>query len=120
MPPKVKKEMRQLLVQMNKAKAKKSVYIEEIRVELRNTMGGSHRHLADDDDDDDDEEEEEEDEEEEDDVYIYPTDMNLDERADYQAACCASKAGKWNRQQEEGFMRSKRKIGKSFNLNSFL
>ena len=49
-------------------------------------MGGSHRHLVDDD----------EDEEEEDDVYIYPVDMNPDERDDYQAACYASKANKWN------------------------
>ena len=40
-------------------------------------MDGSHRHLFDDDDDDSD------DEEENDDVYMYPTDMNLDERADY-------------------------------------
>ena len=40
-------------------------------------MDGSHRHLFDDDGDDSD------DEEEDDDVYMYPTDMNLDERADY-------------------------------------
>ena len=33
-PAKVKKEMRQLLVQRNKAKAKKTTYIEEIQVEL--------------------------------------------------------------------------------------
>ena len=79
-PPEVKKEMRQLLVKRNKAKAKKAANIEEIRVELRRTMGGSHRHLFDDDD--------EENEEEDDDVYMYPTDMNPDERA----ACRASKA----------------------------
>ena len=41
-------------------------------------MGGSHRHLFDDGDDDD-----EENEEEDDDVYMYPVDMNPDERADY-------------------------------------
>ena len=41
-------------------------------------MGGSHRHLFDDGDDDD-----EENEEEEDDFYMYPTDMNPDEQADY-------------------------------------
>ena len=58
-PPKVKKEMRQLLVQRNKEKAKKPVNIEEIQVELRGTMICSHRHLVDDDDDDDDEDEEE-------------------------------------------------------------
>ena len=66
MPPEVKKEMRQFLVKRNKAKAKKAANIEEIRVELRGTMGGTHRHLFDDDGDDDDEENEEED-----DVYIY-------------------------------------------------
>ena len=78
-------------------------------------MGGSHRHLFDDGDDDD-----EENEEEDDDVYMYPPDMNPEERADYQAACHASKASEWNRQQKEGFMRGKRKISKSFNLNSLL
>ena len=113
-PPEVKKEMRQLLVERNKAKAKKAGNIEEIRSELRATMGGSHRHLFDDGDGDDDDEENEE---EDDDVYMYPVDMNPDERADYQAACCASKTREWNRQKEEGFMRGKRKIGKSFNLN---
>ena len=33
-PPEVKKEMRQLFVEMNKAKAKKAANIEEIRAEL--------------------------------------------------------------------------------------
>ena len=45
-------------------------------------MGGSHRHLVvvvv-----DDDEEEEEEEEEEKGNVYMYPANMNLDERAGY-------------------------------------
>ena len=109
-PFEVKKEMRQLLVERNKAKVKKATNIEEIRAELRDTMDGSHRHIFDDGDDD----------EEEDDVYMYPTDMNLDERVDYRAACRASKASELNRQQEEGFMRGKRKFGKSFNLNSLL
>ena len=71
-PPEVKKEMRQLLVEKNKAKAKKATNIEEIQSELRGTMGDSHRHLFDDD-------EEEEDEEDEDEVYMYPPDMNPDE-----------------------------------------
>ena len=84
--------MRQLLVEMNKAKAKKAANIEEIRAELRGTMSGSHRHLFDDDD--------EENEEEDDDVYMYPADMNPDERVDYRVGCCASKASEWNRQQE--------------------
>ena len=51
---------------------------------------------------------------------MYPADMNPDERVDYRAACHASKASEWNRQQEEGFMRGQRKIDKSFNLNLLL
>ena len=77
MLPEVKKEMRQLLVERNKAKAKKAANIEEIRAELRGTMGGSHRHLFDDDNDD------EENEEEDDDVYMYMADMNPNEQANY-------------------------------------
>ena len=95
MPPEVKKKMRQFLVEMNKAKVKKAANIEEIRAELRGTMGGSHRHLFDDDDDDGNDDDEEN-EEEDDDVYMYSTDINPDERADEQvdnqAACRASKA----------------------------
>ena len=111
MSPKVKKEMRQLLVQKNKAKAKTTTNTEEIQAELRDTMGGSHRHLVDDED---------EHEEEEEDVHMYLDDMNPDKRADYRVACRASKTSEWNRQQEEGFIQGKRKIGKYFNLNSFL
>ena len=83
-PPEMKKEMRQLLIEMNKAKAKKAANIEEIRAKLSSTMGGSHRHLFDYGDDDEEEEEEE--------VYMYPIDMNPNEQADYRAACRASKA----------------------------
>ena len=78
MPPEVKRELRQLLVERNKTRAKKAGNIEEIRSELRGTMGGSHRHLFDDGD--------EENEEEDDDVYMYPPDINPEERADYRAA----------------------------------
>ena len=46
-------------------------------------MGGRDRHLI-----DEDEDEEEEDE----DVYMYPSDMTPNERADFQAACRALKA----------------------------
>ena len=53
--PEVKKEMRQLLVERNKVKAKKAANIEEIRSELRGTMCDSHRHLFYDGDDDDEE-----------------------------------------------------------------
>ena len=115
LPPEVKREMRQLLVERNKAKAKKAANIKEILSELRGTMGGRHRHLFDDGDDDD-----EKNEEEDDDVYIYSPDMNPEERANYRVACRSSKASEWNRQQEEGFTRGKRKIGKFFSLNSLL
>ena len=77
-PSEVKQEMRQLLDQKNKEKTKKTADIEEIRVELRGTMGGRDRHLI-----DDDEDEEEEEEEEEEDVYMYPSDMTPDERAEF-------------------------------------
>ena len=103
-PLEVKQEMRQFLDQENKEKAKKATYIKEICAELRGTMGGRDRHLIDDDEDE---------EEEEEDVYMYPGDMTPDERAEFQAACRASKATKWNRQQEEGITRGKTKIGKS-------
>ena len=89
MPPEVKQEMKQLLEQKNKEKAKKAADIEDIRAELRGTMGGRDRHLIDDDDEDEEEEEE--------DVYMYPGDMTPDERAGFRAACRASKATEWNR-----------------------
>ena len=107
--------MRQLLVVRNKAKVKKAANIEEIQAELRGTMGGSHRYLF---DEVEEEDEEEKNDEEEGDVCMYPANMNPDEQADYQVACRASKASECNRQQKEGFMRRKRKFGKSFNLNS--
>ena len=66
----MKKEARQLLVQMNEAKAKKCADIEEISAELCDIIGGSHKHLIDGDD---------EDEKEEDNVYMHPADMNHDE-----------------------------------------
>ena len=97
--------MRQLLDQKNKTKVKKAAYIEEIQVELAQwwdvidislmRMRMRMRRRI-----------------EEEDVYMYPINMTPDERAKYQAACRASKASEWNRQQEEGFARSKRKMGK--------
>ena len=98
-PLEVKQEIRQLLYHRNKEKAKKAANIEEICAELRGTMGGHDRHLIDD----------------EEDVYMYPSDMTPYKRADFRAACRASKATEWNRQQEEGFTRGKRKMGKSLN-----
>ena len=80
MPPEVKQEMKQLLEHKSKAKTKKVADMEEIRAELRGTMGGKHRTLF-----DDDEEEEEGDEEKEgdEDVYMYPINMHPDERDEY-------------------------------------
>ena len=104
----VKQEMKQLLKQKSKAKAKKAVDMEEIRSELRGTMGGRHQNIIDD-----------EDEEGDEDVYMYPVDMHPDERDEYREAVCASKASEWNREQVEGFMRGKRKISKSLYLIHF-
>ena len=50
-------------------------------------MGGRDRHLIDDDEDE---------EEEEEDVYMYSSDMALDERTDFRATCRVSKATEWN------------------------
>ena len=64
-PLKVKQEMKQLLEQKSKSKAKKAVDMEEIRAELRGTMEGKHHSLIDDDDE----------EEVDEDVYMYPADI---------------------------------------------
>ena len=109
MPPEVKQEMKQLLEHKGKAKVKKAADIEEIRAELRGTMGGKHHSLIDDD------EEEEGDE----DVHMYPIDMHPDERDEYREAVRVSKASEWNRDQVAGFMRGKIKIGKSLYLIHF-
>ena len=109
MPPEVKQEMKQLLEQKSKTKAKKVIDIEEILAELQGKMGGKHHTLIDDDEEDEGDE----------DVYMYLADMNPDERDEYREAVRASKASEWNREQVEGFMRSKRKIGKSLYLIHF-
>ena len=77
--------------------------MEEIRAELRDTMGGKHHSLIDD---------EEEEEEGDEDVYMY-------ERDEYREAVRALKSSEWNRDQTAGFMRGKRKIGKSLYLVHF-
>ena len=58
-------------------------------------------------------------EEGDEDVYMYPFDMQPNERDEYREAVRASKASEWNREQAEGFMRGKRKIGKSLYLIHF-
>ena len=101
--------MKQLLEQKSKAKAKKKTKdLEEIRAELRGTMGGRHHTIIDD-------EEEESDE----DVYMYLVDMQPDEQDEYREAVRPSKASEWNQEQVEGFMRNKRKIGKYLYLIHF-
>ena len=78
--------MKQLLQHKSKSKAKKATDMEEIRVELRGTMGGKHHSLIND-------EEEEGDE----DVHMYPVDMHPNEQDEYREAVRASKASEWNR-----------------------
>ena len=87
----------------NKAKAKKAANIQEIRAQLRGTMGTRDTHLIDKNDDDEDVEDE--------DVYRYPIDMHLDERDAYQSVVHASKASEWECQQHENIIGSKRKMG---------
>ncbi|RVW94930.1 hypothetical protein CK203_034508 [Vitis vinifera] len=108
-PPEVKEEIRETLHEKNKAKAKKTVDIEDIRDQLRDTMGARHTHVMDEDDDDDDDDEDEE-------LYMYPANMDLDERDAYREAVRPSKATKWEQQQHENLVGSKRKIGESSRL----
>ena len=108
-PSEVKQEMKQLLEHKSKIIAKKAADMKKIRVELRDTMGGRLHTIIDDDDE----------EEGDEDVYMYPADMHPDERDEYREAVRASKASEWNREQAEGFMRDKRKIGKSLYLIHF-
>ncbi|RVX08370.1 hypothetical protein CK203_017728 [Vitis vinifera] len=86
-PPKVKEEIRLLVHDKQKAKAKKNTDIEDIRSQLRGTMGTHHTHLVNEDDDDEDAEDE--------DVYMYPTDMHPNERDAYRSVVRASKASNW-------------------------
>ena len=81
-------------------------------------MGEIHRHVTDEedeenlgDDDDDDDEGDDDDDEGDDDVYMYPTDIHLDEQHAYRAAIQASKAIEWNQQEEKNFVRDKRETG---------
>ena len=99
MPPEVKQEMKQLLEHKGKAKAKKAADMEEIRAELRGTMGGKHHSLIVDD----------EEEEGDVDVHMYPADMHPDERDEYREEVRALKTSELNRDQVAGFMRGKKK-----------
>ena len=85
-----------------KARAKKNANIEDIRSQLRGTMGTHHTHLVNKEDDDDEDAKDE-------DVYMYPTDMNPDERDAYRSIVRASKASNWEREQHENIVGSKRK-----------
>ena len=80
-------------------------------------MGGKYKHVIDEEDGEKNEEEEEEEEvvvvedDDDDDVYMYLANMHPNERHAYRAAVQASKASEWNQQQEEHFVRGKRKTG---------
>ncbi|RVW88271.1 hypothetical protein CK203_038651 [Vitis vinifera] len=104
-PPEVKEEIRSLVHDKKKARAKKNANIEDIRSQLRGTMGTHHTHLVNEDDDDEDTEDE--------DVYMYPTDMHPDERDAYRSVISASKASNWEREQHENIVGSKHKPGES-------
>ena len=101
----VKEEIRLPVHDKQKAKAKKNADIEDIRSQLRGTMGTHHTHLVNEDDDDEDAEDE--------DVYMYPTDMHPDERDAYRSVVRASKASDWECEQHENIVGSKRKPGES-------
>eukprot|EP00261_Vitis_vinifera_P039140 XP_019080383.1 PREDICTED: uncharacterized protein LOC104881512 [Vitis vinifera] len=69
-------------------------------------MGRRHRHVT---DEDDEEKLGGDDDDGDDDVYMYPADMHPDERHAYREAVRASKAAKWNRQQEKHFVKARQK-----------
>ncbi|RVX18949.1 hypothetical protein CK203_006858 [Vitis vinifera] len=73
-------------------------------------MGRRHRLVI---DEDDEENLGGDDDDGDDDVYMYLADMHPDERHAYREAVRASKAAEWNRQQEEHFIKGKRKTGES-------
>ena len=62
-------------------------------------MGRRDRHLIDDDKDEEDEEEE---------VYMYPGDITPNERAEFRAACRASKATEWTDNKKKIYERQKK------------
>ena len=64
-------------------------------------MGARHMHVMDEDNDENEE------------VYMYPVDMHPDERDGYWEAIHALKATKWERQQYETVVGSKRKTRES-------
>ena len=103
--PEVKEEIRLLVHDKNKAKAKKTTNIQEIHAQLCGTMGTHDTHLIDENDDDEDVEDE--------DVYRYPIDMHLDERDAYQSVIHASKVSEWEREQHENIVGRKRKMRES-------
>ena len=99
----MKEEIRLLVHDKQKAKAKKNVDIEDIHSQLRGTMGTHHTYLVNEDDDDEDVEDE--------DVYMYSTNMHPDEWDAYRYAVCASKAFNWEREQHENIVGTKHKPG---------
>ena len=83
-PLEVKEEIGLLVHDKNKAKAKKTVDIQDIHAQLRGIMRTRDTHLIDEDGDDKDTEDEV--------VYMYPTYMHPNERDAYQSVVRASKA----------------------------
>ena len=71
-------------------------------------MGGIHQTIIDN-----------EKEEGDEDVYMYPIDIHPNKRDEHREAVRASKGNEWNQERVEGFMRGKRKIGKSLYLIHF-
>ena len=91
-PPDITEEIQEILHKKTKAKAKKTVDIEEIRAELCGTMGDNQRYVIDEDNDDDDDDDDN-------DVYMYPTDMLPNEQDAYKVAVQVPKAIEWDQQQ---------------------
>ena len=102
--PEVKEDIWSMVHDKTKAKAKKAANIQEICAQLSGTMGASDTQLIDEDDDENVDDQ---------DVYMYSTDMHLDEWDAYWSVVRASKAKEWKRQQYENIVGSKRESEES-------
>ena len=94
----IKEEIQEILHKKTKAKAKKTIDIEEIRVELCGTMGDNQRYVIDEDNDDNDDDDDDDDDDDND-VYMYLTDMLPNEQDAYKVAVRVPKAIEWDQQQ---------------------
>ena len=99
-PPEVRTEIIDWIQKKDAAKKKKSIVEENIRNELRGNLGKNQTQFDNEYDSDDD-------------MYMYPADMNIEEREEYRAAVQESKKAEWQRQQNASLFGNTSKRGSS-------